>query len=92
MDTKELQNWWKDDYPKWKEVMWRAGRTFVATFIPTFIMLISTVEAKDLDDKEKRASLIVSIIVSSCSAGLVAAGKIIREKFVEEGWLQKLPV
>lgn len=91
-ESKELQNWWKEGYPQWKKVLWRAVRAFVATFIPTFMTLIATVDAQDLGDEEKRASLFVSIFVSSLAAGITAVGKILRDKFEEEGWLQKMPI
>lgn len=85
-------DWEKVDYEEWKIVLWRAFRAFMATFIPTFLTLMATVNAQDLGDEDKRASLLVSIFVSSISAGITATGKIIRDKFEEKGWIQKIPV
>lgn len=91
-ETNNMPDWFEKNYAKWKVVMWRAIRAFVATFIPTFCGLLATINVEKIGSKEAITSFVLSCIVSSLSAGITALGKVLRDKFEEEGWLQKIPV
>lgn len=91
-DTKVLQGWWKDNYAQWKVVLWRAGRAFVASFLTTFLGLLSAAGVENFKGLEALYSFFLSCLVGAGSAGFIAVGKILRDKFESEGWLQKLPI
>lgn len=94
MDKKEeqSQSWMKQNYAQWKVVLWRAVRAFVATFVPTFCGLLATISVDKITNKETMYVFGMSCIMSSFSAGITAFGKVLRDKFEDEGWLQKIPM
>lgn len=92
MASTKLPDWFVKNYAEWKVVAWRAVRAFVATFIPTFCGLLATINVEKIGSKEALTSFVISCIVSSLSAAITALGKVLRDRFVEEGWIQKIPV
>lgn len=79
------------DYPEWKVVLWGAVRAFVASFIPTFGFMLSSVTVENFESKETLIKLGISVGLSSLVAGIVGLGKFLRNVFPDSEVLQKLP-
>lgn len=77
------------NYAEWKTVLWRFGRTFVGTFLVTFLTFLQTSEITKLN-----RIFLFSLVISSASAGLAATSKAVREWIGQEDFtklIYKMP-
>lgn len=87
-----MPEWIEKNYAQWKITAWRAGRAFIAAFIPTFGFMLTSVTVETFESKETLVKLIVAIGLSSLTAGIVAVGKYLRDSFPESEIVNKLPI
>lgn len=79
------------DYPEWKVVLWGALRAFVASFVPTFGFMLTSVTVENFQSKETLIKLAISVGLASVVAGIVGLGKFLRDLYPKSEVLQKLP-
>jgi len=63
----------KESYPKWKRILYRYGRIFIAGFLGTLAMQLLTGQGEDLTFVALKAML-----VGAVSGGVAATGKSLR--------------
>lgn len=83
---------YQKDYPEWKRILWGMLRAFVSTFIPVFGFMLSSVTLETLQDKDVLIKFVVTLVLSSLSAGLVGIGKYLRDLYPESELPQRLPI
>jgi hypothetical protein len=92
MATTKMPSWFVENYPEWKKIAWNALRAFVASFIPTLGLMLSSITIDDVGDKETLYKFILSACLAGVVAGLTALGKYIRNLFSESEIAQKIPI
>jgi hypothetical protein len=83
---------YQKDYPEYKKILWGAARAFIASFLPVFGLMLSSVTVDDFENKDALIKLGVSVAIASVTAGIVGLGKWIRDAFPESEIAHRLPV
>ena len=79
----------KVDYAKWKKVLWRFGRIFLAAFLTTLALTIGDLETLDINN------LWPVVVYPAIVAGINALFKALREKIGDGDYsklIYKLPL
>jgi len=86
----------KFEYPKWKVIAWRFGRTFIAAFLASgsYVLIAVTPDAFNSLDKFLKA-LLFPFLIAGATAGINAIGKLLRDEFgnkEQTSTVDKIPV
>jgi hypothetical protein len=92
MAKAKMPSWFVENYPEYKKVLWNALRAFVASFIPTLGLMLSSVTISDVGDKETLYKFLVSACIAGVAAGIIALGKYLRSLFPDSEVAQKIPI
>lgn len=87
-----MPDWFVENYPEWKKVAWNALRAFVASFIPTLGLMLTTITIEDVGNKETLYKFLVAACIAGVTAGIIALGKYLRNLFPDSEVAQKLPI
>lgn len=87
-----MPDWFVENYPEWKKIAWNALRAFVASFIPTLGLMLSSVTINDVGDKETLYKFLLSACLAGVVAGIIALGKYLRSLFPDSEVAQKIPI
>jgi len=90
--TVNVPAWFDKNYPDWKKNLWGILRAFVAAFLATMGLMLTSVTVDNFQSKETIIKLLASIFVASLAAGIVGIGKFLRDLFPDSKVLQKLPL
>lgn len=90
--TINVPDWFDKNYPNWKKNLWGMLRAFVASFLATMGLMLTSVTVENFESRETVIKLIISVALASLVAGLVGVGKFLRDIFPNSTILQKLPL
>lgn len=90
--TVNVPEWFEKNYPDWKKNLWGVLRAFVASFLGTMGLMLTSVTVENFQSRETLIKLLASVFVASVVAGIVGIGKFLRDLFPDSKVLQKLPI
>jgi hypothetical protein len=83
----------KKVYPEWKILLWRMGRSFMATFLATCSTVLVLVD-KEMLQEQGIATIVNTILISGMVAGIASMlnglGKYLRDEFGDEANKDKI--
>lgn len=84
-----------NEYPEWKKVLWRFGRTFISAFLFTGSLILVNAQPEALTSFDRFLNTLVwPFLLSGGIAGINAVGKLLRDIFGSENKdsaIDKLP-